>query len=273
MVILYNPSIEIVDNISSYINQVDRLFIINNSDLAIPYLNEIKDYSYKIIVVNNNSNLGLATALNQGATLAINDGFEYLLTLDQDSRVSENLVIELLHAFDLDTKIGIVAPFIIHKINPRYPDSTVPQSIAIAMTSGSLLKLSMFKVIGEFDSKLFIDYIDYEYSLRVHMNDYKIIQIKNAFVYHQLGNATVRRFLWWKFFPTNHSAKRLFYRTRNRFYLYRKYKNLFPEFVQNDKKQFFKEIVKIILLENHKLEKIKMIFLGYKEFSLNKNLL
>ena len=54
--------------------------------------------------------------------------------------------------------------------------------------------------------------------------------------------------------------------TRNRFYTWNKYKNINSFTLNRDKKLFKKEFVKIILGEDDKLNKVKMVLKGYKDY-------
>lgn len=86
-VVLYNPDDTIFENILTYGNYVDKLIVIDNSlkknNLLIDKLNEI--FESKLIYINNNDNLGIATALNQACDKAIELKFKWILTMDQDS--------------------------------------------------------------------------------------------------------------------------------------------------------------------------------------------
>ena len=75
IVTLYNPTDEDLANINTYIDDIDVLYIIDNTEgkdnkKRIPKNKKIK-YKFK------NENLGVATALNLGAKYAIKDGYNY----------------------------------------------------------------------------------------------------------------------------------------------------------------------------------------------------
>ncbi len=268
--ITYNPKSEIIENILSYLNQIDLLYVIDNSEDELE--DNIKSFfsSPKIKLIINHKNLGIATALNQAAKQAATEGFDFLLTMDQDSKVSDNLVECMLKEFKKTDQIGILSPFVVHTRNPRFPPSELLQEITIAMTSGSIIKLSAYNKIGEFLDSLFIDYVDYEYSLRTISKGYKILQLNTVFVYHNLGEIKTIKIFKKKIFPTNHSPTRWYYRTRNRFYVYKLYKDSFHEFIHKDKKNFIRELIKILLFEDKKFYKYYMIIKGYIHFKENK---
>lgn len=264
--VVYNPEISIIENIHSYLKQVDLLYVINNSEEELNPLIKSFCSTVQIKFIDNSENLGIAYALNLAANLAIKDGYDFLLTMDQDSKVSDNLVDTMLKEFSKDETIGILSPYIIHPLNPKAPTSSDHFEITVAMTSGSILRLSIFKVIGEFIEKFFIDYVDHEYCLRMISRGFRVLQLNSVYIYHSLGKIEPRKILFKKVFPTNHSPVRWYYRTRNRFYVYKKYRSGFPDYVKNEKKIFLKELLKIIFYENKKLKKISMIIKGYMDY-------
>ena len=78
---------------------------------------------------------------------------------------------------------------------------------------------------------------------------------------HRLGNPVHKKFLG--IYPCtalNHSPVRSYYRYRNNYLLYHEDKKFYKEIRKADRKQF----LKILLLEDNKREKIRMIRLGIK---------
>lgn len=97
-----------------------------------------------------------------------------------------------------------------------------------------------------------------------------MIKTNNVLVYHKLGNTDRKKLLRWIFYPSHHSPLRLYYRTRNRFYVDKLYRKLFPEYFRLDIKNFIRELFEIIAFDKGILEKIKMILLGYVHYKKNR---
>jgi rhamnosyltransferase len=267
--ILYNPKEDVIENILSYLDQIEILYVIDNSEkIEKEIIQRIKILN-RVKILENLKNIGIAAALNKSAEHAIIDGYDILLMMDQDSKVSENFVEEMIKMLHQDTKIGLISPFVIHRNNPKNPPEAMFENISIAITSGSIMRLSVFEDIGKFEEKLFIDYVDHEYCLRMRSHGYKIVQLNSVFIFHDLGHTECRNFLFFKVFPTNHSPIRWYYRTRNRLYVRKKFSNTFKDYVKLDKLIFQKELLKILLYERDKIEKIKMMIRGYIDFKKN----
>jgi rhamnosyltransferase len=268
--ILYNPDQWVISNIDSYLFQLDLLYILDNSEnINSAIINQLKSRE-KIKIIPNSENIGIAAALNKSSEMAIHDGYDLLLTLDQDSRVSDDLVTRMIVEFEKDEKIGLISPFVVHIQNPRTSANSGLEKIMVAMTSGSIIRLNAYKKTGEFLEKFFIDYVDNEFCLRLTRNGFKIFQLNSVSLYHKLGNTSKKKIIFREVFPTNHSPLRWYYRTRNRLYVYKKYGRQFPKYVFFDLKVFIKDFIKILLFENGKFKKMKMILYGFIDFCRHK---
>lgn len=260
VVILYNPEDNVVNNIFSYIEKIDLLYVIDNSEKKNNSLIVSLSKNEKMVYCDNQGNKGIAHALNVGCNMAIDDGYDWILTMDQDSLTTQGMIEKLLE--HKDDNVAIVSPFHADKYFP-FSKSDIPiQEVLAVATSGNLLNLKIFEEIGGFEEKLFIDYVDIEYCLRANRAGYKVLLVNNAILKHRLGEITQHIFLGKKFYTSNHNYIRRYYNIRNRFYVYNKYAE-YHDYVREDKKTFFKEVAKIILFEKDKMKKIYYVSLGF----------
>lgn len=269
-VILYNPLPEYLDNIYSYINQVERLYIVNNSDGPIPpVFYDLKNKN--AVLIENNENSGIGAALNQALKAADDDGFDLLLTMDQDSKAESSLVGNLVHYFPGDKRTAIVSP--LHKGFDDENDvvnSNEAKEVSAVMTSGNLISIEIIKSAGGFNEDLFIDYVDHEICLRLISKGYKVLQAQGTSIKHNLGVVREKNLIFRKVFPTNHPPVRYYYQTRNRFYVNKQYKSIFPSFVKADKLNFIKGLIKLLLFEKSRIAKLKCIYRGYIDYKRNR---
>lgn len=268
VVVLYNPTDEDISNIDTYIDEVDVLYVVDNTkgnrnDNRLPKNNKIK-YIY------NNKNLGIAEALNIAAKEAIKEKYDWILTMDQDTRfddkVIENVKKEILK-INIDN-IAIVTPWHNTKLKTKKNKEKIDYPLDV-MTSGNFLNLNIYQKLGGFKDWLFIDGVDMEYCLNLNKNGYKIMRLNNYEMKHNLGNIIYRRFLWKDLLITNHSAMRRYYQCRNYHYI--------RDMYISDYKKYCEILVKlksiifcIIFFENNKLEKLKAIYKGYRDYKLGK---
>ncbi|CAN5137442.1 glycosyltransferase family 2 protein [soil metagenome] len=273
VVVLYNPDHTVLDNIDTYINEVDLLYVMDNSekinDLLISEIKAIDKVCYK----SNQRNLGIASALNIASYSAITDGFQILLTMDQDSSFKKGDVKVLLDYYVELTKglnIGIVCPYHGNKNirTPRFRKKY--RMVRTAMTSGNIVNLDAFKVAGGFNEELFLDYVDHEFCLRLRKNKFLIVLINSIVLNHNQGAISYHKLLGRKIYTTNHEAKRRYYITRNRLFVIKKYASFDFYFIMKDVKDLFAETIKILLYEKDKKNKIQQIFMGFSDFLKNK---
>ncbi len=270
LVVLYNPEDIVVSNISSCAEQVEIIFVIDNSPVPnieiVKRINKIKALTY----ISNGKNEGLAKALNMGAIKAIEHGYNFLLTMDQDSKPYPDMVERMLSCFSTHdpSTVGIVSPFHMlrntpHKIKYGY------REVLVTMTSGNLLNLEIYRTVGPFMDELFIDYIDHEYCLRLQMNGFKVIEVADALLEHNLGNIETFDFIVHTFATTNHSPFRRYFMTRNRFYLMNKYKLEFRAYCRHQLIEFFYELAHVFFFERQKIMKFRMVLKGYLDYKKN----
>lgn len=273
VVVLYNPDYTILDNIKSYIDGIEKLYVVDNSETKNHELiNKIVIISEKCIYIDNNGNQGIAHALNVGAKLAIENGADWLLTMDQDSKFEDGGLRNMINYIQRPNILeitGIISP--IHLTNGK--NHIIKESVSeviTVMTSGNLLNLKAFQQIGEFKENYFIDYVDHEYCLRLNKNKYKILVMNNIILHHSLGNISVHKIFGYNIKCTNHSYLRRYYIMRNRLDVIFSYINEYPKFCLNEIKSIIIGILKIVLFEQNKVLKFKYMFYGFRDFMSNK---
>ena len=243
------------------------MYAVDNSEHPEPALVERLSAFPRVEYVSNQGNQGIARALNRGAELAIAAGFDYLLTMDQDSTATPGMVETLcscLDAFGRDS-VGIVSPR--HQLG----DESVPESgefseLEATMTSGNLLNLAAYRVAGPFRDDYFIDYVDHEYCLRLRQHGYRVIMANKAVLRHRLGDMTWHRLLGKTIKVGNHPPLRRYYSYRNRFLLHKQYGAAFPVYFKYFYREIAQEVVAVFLYERNKAAKLRMMLRGYLDY-------
>ncbi len=273
-VILFHPSNEVAKNIRSFLDDVNFVLLIDNSEpnLESTFLSQFDaSEQQKILLISNRQNFGMAKALNQAAVYAIENKYQWLLTMDQDS-IFEKGSLKKMKEFIETTRepLGIVSPFhLTPKLShPKFKEEITP--LRITMTSGNLLNLNAYKRCGSFEEKLFIDSVDHEYCLRLRKNGYQITRINTAILYHSLGSIVYHLFLFFRFKTTNHSSTRRYYIARNRLYVMFKYLSFDLKFFRREFGHYFKDFLRVLFLEKEKKEKLAAIIKGTIHFMIGR---
>lgn len=260
MVVLYNPDNNVVDNIKTYYNAVEKIYVIDNSENKnIDVISKLNQWS-KIKYLCNKGNRGIAFALNRGAKNAIHDKFDWLLTMDQDTAFfdkSMDLLIDGLEKFSSDPKMAIVAANY-YEIYSNDRTSTEYSGRDAVIQSGSIINLKIFKKINGYENKLFIDEVDLDYCYRCKQQNYKIIRVNRAMMKHNRGNLKKNgAIITWNYPPI-----RYYYIVRNKIYVWKKYRHFIKKIRGNSAYVSLDIIMRMVLKEDDKYKKILAIFLG-----------
>lgn len=269
VVILYHPDDALSNRIKTYIDYIGKLYVIDNSENPEPF-----SYQHqKIVYLSDCINKGIAARLNQSATLALSAGFEWLLTMDQDSFFQQHSISDYINCIRKHDKKNSVAMYGVEFIR-RSLESNDCNLVEVSqmITSGSIINLKLLNNIGWFDEALFIDQVDFDYCYRAILKNYRVIQFNNILLEHSLGNASIHRSLksFNKTERSLHSPERIYYMTRNYLYMRRKYKQFFPKQILHTKKDLINRIKNNFLYGTHKAVLLKNIFKAFLDFRKNK---
>lgn len=258
MVTLYNSGQDVLSCIGTYIWQVDKLYVVDNSERPDEALiGQISSAYTHITYINNGGNQGIAYALNRAAQAAVEEGYPYLLTMDDDSRVPENMIDRMLEFMVGYTgRIGILGT---QSQPKRIRDSA--ESVWYTITSGNLLNLGAYATCGPFSEPLFIDWVDHEYCFRLKAAGYEVIELNYLALDHRLGQSKKKCLFgvvireW-----TSHNAVRMYYKLRNSLYVLRQYRALLPWSIQ----WFFyramlTDLINVVFFEDDTLHRLRLL--------------
>lgn len=278
VVVLYNPEVSVPSNIDTYLKHLSKLYVIDNSEkINLDVVNQLSGNDL-VEYINLNGNKGLANALNIGCEKAILEGFDYILTMDQDSKFENDAVGRMISFIESnETDIySIVSPNVasIYTEDEGSEEKVAYTQISDpmknveknwVMTSGSLMNLNDYKNVGGFDESLFIAHIDIDIGVKFNKLGKKIIQLGNALIYQRFGNSKPKKLLWKTVHPSYASPVRTYYLFRNQKYLEKKWKG-YKGFIGVHLYKFF---IKIVIYEPDKVEKIKMALKGLQHARRN----
>lgn len=267
VVVLYHPGPEVVGNIRSWAWQVETAYAVDNSETSDPAFGARLADLGNVTYLSQGENMGIARALNIGAERAIEQGCDFLLTMDQDSVAAADMVTLMLECLDARnvTRPGIISPFHVTK-SGHLPGREACQDVMTPMTSGCLLNLEVYRAVGPFRDDFFIDFVDNEYCLRLRKNGFAVCRANLARLEHSVGDTKK----YGPFIATNHSPLRRYYKTRNRFKVFHEYVRDFPGHCIFDMVRLAKEVASIILFEEEKLSKLSMMWRGWCDYRRKK---
>lgn len=277
IIVSFHPTEELRNNVAALVKQVDEVLIVDNGSglTTKQLLNSLIQQHPKLDVIFLPENIGLAAALNIGVKQAKSEGYEWAITFDQDSQVTPLMVDTMRRAYENcpdKEKVASLSPQYMDiysgetyggHLLPPFDQSLPYAKIYEALTSGNLIKLSIFDFIGYFNEFLFIDYIDTEFCWRCISAGYHILQVNDAILIHSIGFQTRCDFLWMHPIITNHSALRRYYIARNAVYIFKAYFIKQPVFLIKNLYRLAKTLIKVAILENNRKKKLKASLLGF----------
>ncbi|MEZ8547895.1 glycosyltransferase [Vibrio cyclitrophicus] len=254
------PEDSIIENLSLVLKQVGFVVIVNDSGKEFGILSQINSDS--VVVINNPNNVGIARSLNLGVDYADCLGFDFILTLDDDSLLDANYV-EKLYDFFSENHTCLACG--VYDSGKNY---SVPfKKKQVVITSGSLFKVHDYKMIDGFSEAMFIDYVDFDFCLRLaNKTKLDIFEVYTAKFNHQIGessNVDEGKFL--KLSSFDHSPFRIYYQTRNLFFMVKKFILSNPIFSLYIARNLVLLPLKIILVDTNKNEKIKFFLKGFRD--------
>lgn len=260
-IVTYNPNLGLLSEcVSSIINQVDKIFIVDNGSRNIEDINVYCDSIKKVILIKFGVNKGIATALNRIGYESYINSYDYFLTLDQDS-VCQNNIISMYSQYIEDKTIGMFCPEIKLRIHNKVEVTDIDtEYVDTAITSGCLVNTAAwFKV--KFWDALFIDKVDDDFCYALAKASYKILKVKKVILEHEIGNPSLFSFCGLKFYTDSYPPFRYYYIARNTIIVYSYYKNSGYSY----SKIIIKKLFKIIVGEKKRGPKLVQFFKGVKD--------
>ena len=243
IIVTWNPdSAQLLSLLAGIGGQSDFLLLDNASANAATFVDAAASSPRCFGVVQLDSNIGLASALNEGLRRLQSGAYRYAVLFDQDSQVPPAFFESLVSAHQeaerqCGVRVAAVGPRITHpgtgrqmpfKVFDRVygrSDRPIQGSSDIyecdfLITSGCLLDLHHLDGIGLMKDSYFIDNVDLEWSFRAVHCGFLLVGTDRTRLLHSIGeddgNPLVRAGIM-----HSHGPSRTYYSTRNRFHLYR----------------------------------------------------
>ena len=262
VVVSYQPDAGLLDNIESVRSQVGAVYLVDNASGGTA-ADVVRRAAARggVTLEANHTNRGVATALNQGMHWAREQGFRWVLTLDQDSTCAGDMVNALLSAFETSSDgrpIAMVGARHdgIQTLDPAVPSDGAVDEVPAVITSGSLIPMAVYDDLGPFQDELFIDWVDVEYCLRARAHGYRVLRTRRSLMEHAIGAESFHRLAWRRLSTTNHSALRRYYRHRNVVHLLREYARSQPGWAASAVSDVLKGLALLALFEQDRAEKL-----------------
>lgn len=268
-IITYNPTLTDVSTcLEALCNQVERVIIVDNASKNVKDLQEVVSKYANVTLVKNSQNIGFAKALTQVFEWAKSQGFNWVLTLNDDSVVPSNMISEYKKILEnqgslvnqKNAKIAIVCSLLKNRLDGTILHSKCHEDECI--TSGSLTSVEAWEKIGGFDEWLEIDGVDFDFSRRLVRAVWKIVECQNVIMEHQIGKARSINLIIKHPIVWNHNANRKYYIARNMQVV--DYKMGTYSYAKS-LRAVVRDMIFVALWEKNKFAKIRAMIRGFKD--------
>lgn len=275
LVTLYNPDNEVCKNINHLIDQVDKVFLCDNSLVS----NERSFVdSNKVNYLFFGENLGISKAFN---TVLTNEEYkfnndDFVIFFDQDSCIDEGHINKLLDIYndliDKNYPVGCVSPCFFNTNNnsiekPKFSKKVLDGVVNVkgCITSSMLCKYGNLKKIDFWNEDIFLDMADWDLCWRMMKNGLLCFMTDKVILNHTLGIGE-KKILW--FHIRNCSPIREYYQVREGLYLLKKKYVPLKFRIKIIKIVFIYTYIHLFVLPDKKI-RFNYIFRGYKDFLKN----
>lgn len=296
IIVTFNPSDKVIDTIMGNFHYLDNVLIYDNGSTA-----EIKSKlktllkerendpnanAQGIYFINGSENAGLPKAYNNSIKFLKGMNYDYVLILDQDSKLSQGTVGKLFTQYERlsqSHKVGAVSPIVIQEgqgplnifFDGRfrwrgfsYEDEFVFET-PFLINSGTFIHINILEEIGYYDESLFLDSVDHDMSFRMRAYGYHLFIVKDIVLSQNIDNKIDFKFLWIRLDREGHSPTNDYYMVRDSMRVAQRYiKNYWPQCLLLYLNVIIK-FVATIFIYRHKSDRFTMIIKGFKDFILS----
>ncbi len=229
VVVCFHPEPSSLQSLSLNLQQEDVPVVwINNGP---PGSLDAITTQHVLFIIELQQNQGVAAALNRGFEWALKNGFDAVISFDQDSRPAVGMVHKLqnawLNAVVQTPNLGAIGPATIdhqsgqdmftfapynwtrHRFLPSQNKTYVVDHL---ITSGCLTPCAVWQDVGPMNESLFIDWVDIEWCARARLKGYQLLMDGGTKMTHSIGEVS-RPLLWRRFHL--HKPLRHYYLLRN----------------------------------------------------------
>ena len=246
----YNLTSKCIDSLNKSNYKNFKIILVDN-EYSEKSLIDLRNKHKELIVFKEKNNLGFAGGNNIGIRYALENDYDYIMLLNNDTEVKENFILPLVERIERDHSLGAVQPLILNfsnksiiwnaggKLNKflgltstRLNNNKLNSSIVFndftdwISGCGILIKSEIVKKIGLLDEKFFTYYEDVDWSLRMKSLGYDLGFVKESIIYHHGSSSSKNK----KTKEGVISSKIHYFNIRNHILLLKKHKNLFNFF-------------------------------------------
>lgn len=261
-IVTFNSDISrLRENVDAIYPQVDKVLIVDNGSKNIEEIKRSLGYFECVEYLCFDKNLGIAQALSSLMDYAIENNYDWVLSLDDDSVAMPGLVSEYKKYINIP-KVATMTCFMEDRNYPRNEKKFNDEFIYVdrCITSGCFMNVSAYKKTEGYSVDFFIDRVDDDICYNFTKYGFKHIKVNFTGLLHEMGKGQIKKFLWHNARADNYSPFRRYYIYRNETIVRKKYPDLIKkEWLESGRPMivnFGLHSMKILFYEKDKIDKI-----------------
>lgn len=269
----YYSDIEIkqfLENIATYINQVDKLYIYNltsnEHNTKHDLIEHINNYSH--VEVANCAGFSEAELYAEFYQKAISDEADFAVMLKPGYFYEEDSFNELkrylLEADTSNLSVITPVPLLACEIHERKAEEY--RTILGCRLIGALVNLDIYRITEGICTNYYQTTFDYDYCLTTRSMGYEIMLAQNQAFRNQNYTVITKKIGFITLSTYDRDLKEVYYETRNRLFLWEKFKKIDPKYVALDKKIYKQEKREMFFKDKNYRDKKLMIDKAIEHF-------
>ena len=215
----YNLTSNCIDSLNKSNYKNFKIILVDN-EYSEKSLIDLRNKHKELIVFKEKNNLGFAGGNNIGIRYALENDYDYIMLLNNDTEVKENFILPLVERIEKDHFLGAVQPLILNfsnksiiwnaggklnkflgitstRLNNKLNSSIVFDDYTDWISGCCILiKSEILTKVGLLDEKFFNYYEDVDWSLRMKNLGYDLGFVKESIIYHHEGKSWIQKKSW-----------------------------------------------------------------------------
>ena len=203
--------IKCIDSLKEYSSNNLNFVVVDNSEQ--PDTSELVNFHQDVVIERPVANGGFAAGCNLGMKCALARDADYVLLINPDTYVTEDIITPLINTLSESDDVGIASPTIYFsepkdKIwmagascnwwtgGPKHIYSSALMehngAVDVPFVSGCamMIKKAVLESTGLMDERYFLYFEDADYCEKVKANGWRIVFLPNATLYHAVSSTT-----------------------------------------------------------------------------------
>ena len=263
VIVSFHPDDQFAERLKKLCEQFPAVFWVDNT----PEGKDGKGHSPppRASYLPQGANRGLATALNLGCRAALEAGFKWAVTFDQDSDITDDFLHQQVVFYEKSDPSTFVLGCNYSDTgdldSPRFTAGDQVVTCKTVITSGCLMCLTAWSELGEFRDDYFIDGIDHEICLRGRSRGLAVSRHGRVLMNHRIGERAAN----YRIFPYLHTPVRKYYSMRNGVRNIMQYASSEPVWAARKCVSLAWEFVIALLFEPERRRKSSAMFRGLRD--------